>query len=436
MAITRALQSVGRSNARVARLAAAAVACALTVTGCQGARWRAGSSLLAPSHRVAEALGDPSPVNDVDPTSYPLPAPPHQTRPCCAFGMDLHVNVASVELPLYSIGNLLSPDETGHHEYDNGAATIGTDLRRILSLETNGLVYTCRGGWVDVAHVRDNADMTVFLALWMVRDLARGTTIELPGDGARRRIVVDPVPADVLARHALLDVAITLASWTAWRLSIWHELATWWGWESTPGFSERLSAFSLEDLYSNVLGARIGGGVLRDSGFRSRDDYDRQMEAWIPEALRRLQAQPAAAARGVMHSLDGRWWDSHRRVPDVHLVTRRSFPFGGVVTPWRAQDAFDDDQPPVAVRPVCAVQALPLGVPDQIDALVAANVVHIEWRPEGWAGASFPFRDPAARVVRSDELDAVVAATHADMERVLGAGFDRPRGPIAMPLTP
>jgi Protein of unknown function (DUF4056) len=39
----------------------------------------------------------------------------------------------------------------------------------------------------------------------------------------------------------------------------WHEIAIWYGWANVPMFSERPSAFSPEDMYSNLLGIRIVG---------------------------------------------------------------------------------------------------------------------------------------------------------------------------------
>lgn len=404
--------------------------------GCRGPAWRAGSTFLAPPHRVAEALGDPFQQGELDLAQLPVPAPPSHTRPCCAFGMDLGVNVAGVRVPYY-VGNILSWEQIGPHAYDNGSVSFDM-APSVVVTENNGLVYTCRGGWIDTAHVRDNADLTLFLALRFARTLGTGTTFSYPGDGAERSITVAPIPADVLARFDALAVATALAEWTASQLSIWHELATWWGWESTPGFSERLSAFSLEDLYSNAVGIRLGAGVLHDNGFRSRDEYDREIGAWIPEAFRRLGAMSPAGARSVMQALDGRWWDSTKRLPDVHLVMRRRFPDGDSTAPWRVQDAFEGGEPPGIVRDLCPRTALPLAlrVSGGVGTVLAAEVVRIEWTPGPWAGAAFPFPDPHVRTVRSAELAEVVAATRTDMERVLGGGFDRPAGPIAPPVAP
>jgi hypothetical protein len=88
--------------------------------------------------------------------------------------------------------------------------------------------------------VRDNADLTLFTALAILRLLPAGGTVDIPGDGALRRVTIAPLATDEVERLGKLEVATAIAQWVVYDLSIWHELATWHGWESTPGFSERL----------------------------------------------------------------------------------------------------------------------------------------------------------------------------------------------------
>ncbi len=274
--------------------------------------------------------------------------------------------------------------------------------------------------------MRDNADLTLFTALAILRLLPAGGTVDIPGDGALRRVTI-ALATDEVERLGKLEVATALAQWVVYDLSIWHELATWHGWESTPGFSERLSAFSPEDLYSNLLGIRIAGGVVLDGGYRSRDSYNQLMDAWLEVALERLGALKLADARAVMAALDGALWDSTLRVPDVKLVKRRFFPQGMPVTPWRAEDALGEGRAELASCK--GARTLPLRVADRIGAILFADSVAITWEPGPWAGASFPFPDPNDRIVTRKNLGDVVAATRASMREVLGPGFDVPRGP-------
>ena len=52
--------------------------------------------------------------------------------------------------------------------------------------EHNGLVYTCRGGFIDTAHVRDYADWAIFLVAQIARLAETGGVVELPDEGGRR----------------------------------------------------------------------------------------------------------------------------------------------------------------------------------------------------------------------------------------------------------
>ena len=72
-------------------------------------------------------------------------------------------------------------------------------------------------------------------------------------------MVIKPVDPEIVAAHGRRAVAVPLAQWIAFQLSTWHEIATWFGWSALSIFPEEASAFSPEDLYSNLLGIRIAG---------------------------------------------------------------------------------------------------------------------------------------------------------------------------------
>src|SRR5262249_26361243 len=154
----------------------------------------------------------------------------------------------------YEVRNVLDPSELGTHVYNHGALTLqrpGAE-QRLLTDEKSGILYTCRGGFIDIAHVRDNADRTLYFASQIGRMPATGGTISLADEGGIRRIVVHPLDDEIVRRRGLREVVTQLAEWLDFQASIWHEIATWYRWSSTR-FSEQPSAFSPEDLYSNLL---------------------------------------------------------------------------------------------------------------------------------------------------------------------------------------
>ena len=164
--------------------------------------------------------------------------------------------------------------------------------------------------------MRDNADWTLFLSATIARASLIGATIELPSEGGARRLRLRPLPPDLVERYGLRRVAISVAQWLAFELSVWHEIATTYGWAAIDPYPEYLSAFSPEDLYSNLLGTKIAGGLLINSGEAETDVlYDQHMNKWLRATLAYLQPVSADAGAEAMALVDGVWWDSHARLP-------------------------------------------------------------------------------------------------------------------------
>lgn len=385
----------------LAPLVAAASACAPT--------WKA--PLVVDSREVARAMHDPADVaTDFDPASVPVFDPPQKLRPCCAFGQDLRAEVGPVPVPLYKNENIRGPEDIGPHGYDKGDAT----------RERNGLVYTCRGGFLDIAHVRDTADRTLFLTLQLVRRLPDEATVDWPEEGTKRRVVVKALPPGLLERHGRWKTAVTLASWAVYQISTWHEVVTWYGFESVPGVSERLSSFSPEDVYSNVLGINLAAGLILDGEIRSREEYDVAMQAWIREALRRLGALPRDGARAAMQAVDGLWWDSRKRMPDFTLVTRRYIHTESPIPAWLVQDP--------AVRRACEGQPppLPLVIDHRLGDREISELAAVEFEFGTWLPKNFPLPIAEGTTLTQADIPAIAAAIRQEGAQVFGPDFDEP----------
>ena len=152
---------------------------ALLLSSACASTWK--SKAAVDPRLVARAMNDPVdlPTQRVNPASLPVIKPPVSIRPCCAFGMDLTAKLGEVPVPGYKNGNVLSADEVGPHTYDSGLTGVA---------ENNGLVYTCRGGFIDTAHIRDNGDRTLYLAMEIARQLPAGGGNCISGCPMRRRL--------------------------------------------------------------------------------------------------------------------------------------------------------------------------------------------------------------------------------------------------------
>jgi len=162
----------------------AVVALVLLATACvKKPLWQAKWSPT--EQAVAAALGDSTEgdayLQGVVTAKIPDIPVRKKLRPCCAFGSDIRVKVGGIPVPGVTIGNIISAQDVGHHQYDSGMIERGSDQTRVLgSSERNGLVYTCRGGFIDTAHLRDCADWTLYLSSQIARRIYDGGTIELP----------------------------------------------------------------------------------------------------------------------------------------------------------------------------------------------------------------------------------------------------------------
>lgn len=256
------------------------------------------------------------------PLLAPLPAP-DGLRSCCAFGHDLHVKLYGIPVPFYRIHNIVTAHATGHHYYNDSS------LETLLAItglghEHNGIIYTHRGGFIDTAHIRDSADMTLYLFSQLWPRFGQSFTLSLPNELAQRQLVFYAFtpPDDAAKRYTL---AAWLSASLAYQLAAWHEIAQWYGYQSVAGFSERISAFSPEDLYSNLLGTRIAATLLLSGHAATQGMYQAGMDTLLPQVLDEMGAVSASHTQFHFDMLDGLWWNSHCAVPDKFLLIRRNY---------------------------------------------------------------------------------------------------------------
>ena len=355
---------------------------------------------------------------------------PQSLRPCCIFGNDVGVQVGRMRVPGYEVQNVLDISELGTHQYNKGTVSLQPlGGERLLSDEASGILYTCRGGFIDIAHVRDNADRTLYLVAQIGRLADTGGTIPITGEGAERRIILKPLDARLVRAYGVREVGTSLAEWLSFQASIWHEITTWYGWSSTA-FSERPSAFSLEDLYSNLVGIKITGAVVRRHAAPSELAYNQAVTRVLNDALVKLGPLPKEASRRAFEYVDGIWWDSTKRVPDNQLVRHRNFNIGPTLYPWKLKDALLSATLVAAQKEFdqyCHSDWTPLGlsVPDHIDDVQFRQMATLEIQPgELLVKNGFPFPKAGSTTITQDDFPAVIAviAHAADAELGPGAG--------------
>lgn len=256
-----------------------------------------------------------------------LTYPQKKDRKCfCQFGYGMYLFNA----PLFAITGFVEPDKYGKHSYGQPSVN-----------ENNGTMYTCRGGFIDMSHLRAAIDWTVYLTFKIVTD---GKGFDVSDSGAQMSLSFKK-----LNELNLRDIA-AMAQKIAYERLVWHEIASWHYHPPNHTFNEKQSAFTPEDIYSDFLGTEIG----RHIALRILNDYEtRPFEDIATEEIQStlFALMPLAKKEGSMKAYDivdankqsklpeaernqDVWWDSKVAFSDQRYVFKRYTEIGPRLEPW------------------------------------------------------------------------------------------------------
>jgi hypothetical protein len=418
-------RSVPRARGAAAPLALLICLVVLASACTPASRWRARAVPRSLEVPVLLESSDPSHMmRDFFPEEIPNVPIRKRLRPCCAFGSELGAKLGPIPVPFFRISNVLDVSEIGPHTYDSGLLLVRYGEAREVQLnqERNGLVYTCRGGFIDLAHVRDYTDWASFLVARLGATLETGTTVELGEEGGERRVVTSSIPPEVIERLGRRRVAMVLAAWLAFEMSVYHEIVTWFGWAAVPGFSERASAFSPEDTYSNLIGVKLASALTYLRLNITEGQYSVNVDVWLRKLLKYLGPVDASVGQDALEALDGVWWDSKRRLPDPQLVQRRQFDYGSELAPWLVPDALS----PSSLREACAeTEPVILSNPHTLESYPLSEVARLEIDvPKEWAEDE-PWKRLGPRITQAD-FPAIIAFVREAALEEFGPRADQP----------
>ena len=398
----------------------------MLLLGCApSSQWRTES---VPGEGAADILlesADPSGmIHEITPEEIPFIPLRKRLRPCCAFGSELRARVGPIPVPFYTIPNVIGLDDLGRHTYDSGVLLLrmAEEAEVALNEERNGLIYTCRGGFLDMAHVRDYADWSLFLVARIGKLLDTGGRIDLGDEGGRRSVVLEPVPPEHIERIGRRRLSMGLAHWLGFQMSVYHEIVTWFGWAAVPGYSEKASAFSPEDLYSNLLGVKVTSAVVYERNGKSERLFNQNVDIWIAELVGALRPVSKSLGREAASRLDGLWWDSSARLPDMDVVLRRNLDMGESLAPWLVPA----DRTTPALDSACeGSEPARLSNPSRLGRVSFPEIARIEIEvPDAWADQE-PFRGLGPRITQAD-FPALVSFVRGGVLERYGPRGDRP----------
>ena len=224
--------------------------------------------------------------------------PPRIIRACCAFGYDLKL----WGLPFVSIDQVISIDDLGEHRY-MGHKSEGT-----------GTVYTHKGGFIDIGHVRDQIDWTRYLYTAILQSRGKGEVVLPLRKEAGRKTLNLNVPAQFDTSDCIL-----LAGKIAYDFSLWHEISTWYGASAVPFVPEKFSSFSVEDVYSNLLGIHVGMKTLQTE--RAFSAAATEILAATLDSL--AVVQTAKETYDAYDAVNGVWYTTKKRMPRTAVTLKR-----------------------------------------------------------------------------------------------------------------
>ncbi len=196
---------------------------------------------------------------------------------------------------------------------------IGNHAYYLNVREKNGIVYTCRAGHIDIAHVRKTVDWTAYLAAKTYRHLKKKETefSFFVNEPARYYLSIGYPPdwedlPEPVQQAIAKDIAIDLGAYLAYVSATLHEIFTWYHFNSTIVFSEYSSAFSWEDNTSNLLGSMIGEKALRQEG-----PFSSTVTLILNEELALLKIQPKSVAEQASEAKEGQWYTGEYFLKDM-----------------------------------------------------------------------------------------------------------------------
>ena len=245
-------------------------------------------------------------------------------------------------LPTSTFGiSFPNPNNLGQHSY------------RFSLFENGGIVYTCKAGHIDIDHVRGCADATKYLVSKTRECLMKGKegfSFTFTMERSAHQIKFSyPQNWSNLPRNEkekiAEEISFAVGPYVAFNGTVWHEILTWFGTHFAGFEPEFNSAFTWEDVYSNLIGSRLAVEALKDPNH----SYNEAMTAAISRELIELGVQPAKKAKEASEKMRGKWFTGNLVIDTLKKNT--DIGLDGFVTP-------------VIVPGICEDEPLSLAVPD------------------------------------------------------------------------
>ena len=177
--------------------------------------------------------------------------------------------------------------------------------------EGQGMLYTLRGGTIDMAHIRGTADQTKKAydrAYDRIVDGRRSFTVSPAWERITNKVRFDYPPnwdqTPIAERQKIArEIALKVAPVVGYNSTLMHEILTWKGAKFFLIEPEFKSSFSWEDLYCHAVGAWVATDAIKAGG-----DFNTTFTRLFNQELQRLGVVSRAKAKEITESVRGKWY--------------------------------------------------------------------------------------------------------------------------------
>ncbi len=316
---------------------------------------------------------------------------------------------------LFMLHDLAKPHALGQHQYE-------ATLPLMSGEEDRGILYTCRAGFLDLAHIRDAMDRTRYLRGRILPAILNAhEQIALKMAEPDRYVLTFRYPKDWLTmpteeRESIAnELSILLAQDLVWAATTWHEIITFYGYKSSVIIPEAQSAFTYDDMMSHIVGMQIAAVALRDAEHEYNEAATLALEAHLAE----LGVVSEALCGDAIRAVEGMWWgdgDSYKRHLEIGYDD-------DAVVPWLIPD----------FAPCGTVEAQPYPLPDlrrimgrDFRGFMDVEIVPVVWEWDD-IRRTLPGAPPRARP--REHFAVILEAIRANLRERMGENFDSPDVP-------
>ncbi len=311
-------------------------------------------------------------------------------RPCCVFGYNLPVFGFPAKM-----GYTTSSEKLGQHKFYGGEG------------EHNGIIYTRDGGFIDIGHVRDNADMMAYFSSQISHNLGKDFVLKTRHEAGKRVIEISLKGRELSSSDILM-----LGQRITYELAVWHEIRTYFGVPTHYPIHEIQSAFSPEDLYSNLLGTYIGRWAIERDGL-----YEKEVDTVIQEFLVTLgKVNTEEETKAAMDDVLGVWWQRVSLPSKKFLLAWNTKAYGDI-KPWLIPDHAKFFNSPAHVYPLPVPELTESGVP-------LSDLFTIRIKPISKIPLNKIFNTKTKKEVTQKDFQTIVSWIENDLHvPVTGAGI-------------